>query len=41
VTHVLYGVGHVGAIAPLRGMNAKYVMMSLAVIDDAELWKAA
>jgi Domain of unknown function (DUF3850) len=41
VTHVLHGVGTVGAIAPLRGLSAKYVMLSLQQIDDAEMWKAA
>jgi Domain of unknown function (DUF3850) len=29
VTHVMHGVGTVGAIAPLRGLSAKYVMLSL------------
>jgi hypothetical protein len=29
VTHVLHGVGTVGAIAPLRGLSAKYVMLSV------------
>jgi Domain of unknown function (DUF3850) len=29
VTHVLHGVGTVGAIAPLRGLSSKYVMLSL------------
>ena len=38
VSHIVYGVGSVGAIAPLKGLNANYVMMSLREVDDVELW---
>jgi Domain of unknown function (DUF3850) len=32
VTHVVHGVGTVGAIAPLRGLSSKFVMLSVAPI---------
>jgi hypothetical protein len=33
VTHVLHGVGTVGAIAPLRGLSANYVLLSMREIE--------
>lgn len=41
VSHVLHGMGIVGVIAPLRGLNLNYVMLSLQGDDPVELWKAA
>lgn len=35
ITHVLHGVGTVGAIPPLKGLCANYVMLSLR-IPEAE-----
>ena len=33
VTHVMHGVGTVGAIAPLRGLSSKFVMLSLREVE--------
>jgi hypothetical protein len=35
ITHVLDGVGSVGAIAPLKGLDRKYVILSIRNIFDA------
>jgi hypothetical protein len=35
VSHVVHGCG-LGAIAPLRGLNVKYVLLSLHPIDEME-----
>lgn len=31
ITHVLHGVGHVGAIEPYKGLHGKFVMLSLRI----------
>jgi len=35
VSHVMYGAGSVGVITPMRGLNLKYVVLSLQEVDDA------
>ena len=40
VSHILYGCGSVGVIAPLRGLSTKYVMLSLQEIKEDEDWYA-
>ena len=41
VTHMIQGAGTVGVIAPLRGLNAKFVLLSLREVDDAGCVAAA
>jgi hypothetical protein len=41
VSHVLHGMGNVGVIAPQRGLNLHYVMLSLQSADGDEMEKAA
>ena len=41
ITHIVQGAGTVGVIAPLRGLNVKFVLLSLREVDDAERVAAA
>ncbi len=36
VTHVLHGAGTVGVIAPLRGLGAKFVMLSIREVEHVD-----